>query len=192
MSKIFTFVIPFSLGAAAGSLLAWRALKTKYEQIAQNEIDSYKAYVKEKYATPEEEIGEDEKTSTVTDDTPTQLDNLLGKYRSMDEKRKEENRQVSKPYVISLEEYNDHECDYDCVSLNYYADGVLTDEWDNIIKNVDEIVGEDALATLDANDECDSVYVRNDELKCDYEILRDRQTYAEAVGVSDDPSDTEE
>jgi hypothetical protein len=190
-------VIPFSLGVAAGSLIAQRVLKTKYEQLAQDEIDSYKAYVKEKYSTkPEEEIGEDKKSSMVTRDDPCELSNLLGQYRSTnerrtEEKRKEEDKQVSKPHVITLEEYNDHELDYDFASLNYYADGVLTDEWDTVIKNTDEIVGEDALTALDTNPECDSIYVRNDDLKCYYEILRDTQTYAEAVGVLDDPSDTE-
>ena len=176
MSNAASFIFAFSLGAAAGSLVARNILKKKYEQIAQEEIDS----VKEKYSVKKLETPVTKSDDEDFDDDPTSLANILDEYRSTDE-RKEDNVKVNKPYVISPEEYDT--VGYETLSLTYYSDDVLTDEWDNVIHNVDEIVGEDSLKQFEDSDE-DSVFVRNDELKCDYEILRDLGTYADAMGSS--------
>ena len=62
------------------------------------------------------------------------------------------------------------------ISLRYYGDKVLTDEDDVIITNVDEIIGEDSLTHFGEYED-DSVFVRNDEMKADYEILLDLRKY---------------
>ena len=79
------------------------------------------------------------------------------------------------PHVITPEEFGEL-YDYEKVSLIYYADGVLTDEDDNIVDDVDGIVGIDSLNMFGQYEE-DSVYVRNDERRCDYEILMDERKY---------------
>lgn len=80
------------------------------------------------------------------------------------------------PYVISPEEFDELD-GYTPVSLTYFADGVLADEHGIVIDDVEEIVG-DALNHFGEYEE-DSVYVRNDAKRCDYEILRDEREYAE-------------
>lgn len=70
------------------------------------------------------------------------------------------------------------ELDYDQISLNYWADKVLTDEDDNVIKAPETIIGSKALGSFGTYED-DSVYVRNDELRVDYEILLDTRTFAE-------------
>ena len=50
------------------------------------------------------------------------------------------------------------------------------------IEDVDDVVGEDSLNHFGEFEE-DSVYVRNDERKCDYEILLDHRRYADVVGT---------
>lgn len=76
-----------------------------------------------------------------------------------------------KPYVIPPEEYGEI-YEYDTRNLTYYDNGVLTDEDDNVIDDVENLIGEDALNHFGDYEE-DSVHVRNDRLKVDYEILRD-------------------
>lgn len=84
-----------------------------------------------------------------------------------------------KPYVISPDEFGEMEDeDYDKVSVTYYADGVLADEYDEVVENVDEIVGEESLTHFGEYED-DSVFVRNDKLKCDYEILLDQRNYSD-------------
>ncbi len=74
--------------------------------------------------------------------------------------------------------------DYDSVFLVYYADGVLTDEWDNIIENVETLVGQNAFRYFGHyDDEPDLVYVRNDCLRADFEIGRDLRISTEVERV---------
>lgn len=193
MNNAVKCIIAFSLGAAAGSLVASRVLKAKYERMAQTEIDSYKEYVKarnsehkETSETPTEE-GTDESDAEIKT-----IANILGQYKS-DDDRKEDGRKLKRAYnvrVISPDEYDEFQ-DYEKKSLTYYADGVIADEWDNVLKNADELIGENIEDHFGEYDE-DSVFVRNDDLKCDFEILRDIQTYSDAMGLSDHPYDMEE
>jgi hypothetical protein len=182
----------FSLGAATGSLVAWRLLKTKYEQFAQDEIDSYKEYIKKKNAnqdtaenTDTETSHEDEKPEEPSEEPESIVPKeLLDRYRS-DNYKKEEIPTVREPYIISPDDYGTVP-GYDCKSLTYYADGVLTDEWDNVIENPDDIVGDDFASHFgDYDGDEDSVFVRNEGDECDYEILRDLNTFASTMYPTD-------
>lgn len=84
----------------------------------------------------------------------------------------------NKPYVISPDEFGEFE-DYDTISLTYYADQVLVDDGGDKIEDVDDVVGMESLTRFGEYED-DSVFVRNDRLRCDYEILMDERTYSEA------------
>ena len=86
---------------------------------------------------------------------------------------------MEKPYVISPEEFGEFE-EYEKISLTYYADKVLADENDEEVDDVDEIVGEESLNHFGEYED-DSVFVRNDRLKCDYEILLDQRNYSDVA-----------
>lgn len=83
------------------------------------------------------------------------------------------------PYVIAPEEYGERE-DFDKKSWTYYADFVLADEEGEIVSVPEDIIG-DALAHF-GDYEDDSVYVRNEETECDYEILKHEKTFSEIYG----------
>ena len=63
--------------------------------------------------------------------------------------------------------------------LTYYADGVLEDEYWNVIENPEDIVGDEFMNHFGEYAD-DVVYIRNEELKTDYEITRDKRTHAES------------
>lgn len=68
--------------------------------------------------------------------------------------------------------------DYDVIELTYFSDGVLVDDDGQVITNIDAVVGEESLKHFgEYEDDC--VHVRNDRLKCDYEIIKDLETYAD-------------
>lgn len=167
----------FIFGLAVGSAAAWLCLKRRYEQIAQEEIDSVKtAFAERKNQfdecdTADGSAGENEKTSQV------KFENIVSNYAEINDK-KEKNDMPAKPYIISPEQFGDID-DYDQISLTYYADDVLVDDEDEVINNTDEIVGAD-FADHFGEYEDDSVFVRNDRLKCDYEILRDNRSWGDA------------
>ena len=180
-------VLFLAVGAAIGSAVTWKFLKAKYEQIAQDEIDSVKeVYLRKSKEDTEtlesvkqalEKIGKVSKPIQDSYEVMKEKISNLG-YSSIDEEGKErEQMPIEKPYVISPDVFGDAD-GYDVVSLNYYADGVLTDDWGDIIGNVDDIVGEESLTHF-GEYENDSVFVRNDRLKTDYEILKDERNFSD-------------
>lgn len=205
MGKLST-TIAFVAGAALGGATVWYITKERYAKLAEEEINSVKeAYARregkkekadkamERYQGTDEEVQE-APTPAVTAKVPekgsiTEYAERVKNGAPMDYSRTsvppktvlpEEPVQAENPgehpYVISPEEFDELD-DYTPISLTYFADGVLADENGIIVDDVEEIVG-DALNHFGEYEE-DSVFVRNDAKRCDYEILRDEREYAE-------------
>lgn len=81
------------------------------------------------------------------------------------------------PYIITPTEFGEED-DYETITLYYHSDDVLTDHDNEIIDDIENSVGSAALNTLRESGE-DSIFVRNPERKCDYEILIDLTAYSE-------------
>jgi hypothetical protein len=184
-----TFLLAFSLGAAAGVAVSWRILKTKYEREAREEISEAREefYKKMKLAgVVENDETEPETTDTVksTGESAEIRDyrELVTKegyvdYSSVNEEKKRVEPSKDEPYVITPEEFGEID-EYETITLTHYDDGVLTDDADEPIEDVASMVPVD-YAMHFGEFEDDSVHVRNDSLKCDYEILRDQRKYTD-------------
>lgn len=188
MSKITGFVI-FVMGAAVGSVATWQYTKRKYEQIAQEEIDSVKEVFSKRESDSEIKV-------EVSDSQPAKVEKVAEKpdiseyaarlekegytnYSGIRSRKEEQMPMEEEPYVISPEEFGEFE-EYEKISLSYYADQVLADENDELIEDVEGVVGMESLTHFGEYED-DSVFVRNDRLKCDYEILLDQRTYSEVL-----------
>ncbi len=178
-------IAAFVIGAAAGSLVTWHIAKKKYERIAQEEIDSVKVIFK----SHKEDRGQHRLTHPVDHDEEIVdgkgvLDYLekvkesgYAGYPDREKEAVDDMDKVERPYVIRPEEFGEYD-DYEKISLTYYADGVLADDGDEPVEDVDEIVGIESLEHFGEYED-DSVFVRNDRLRCDYEILLDHSSYTE-------------
>lgn len=195
---VLTNLAIFAGGAIIGSAVTYGLLKTKYEKIAQEEIDSVKELYSKKYAEkaePEIEEIEEEPSMTVSE-IKEQVEKLQSEKSNMDvieyakklsenEYLNDENEKEEKimdynvPQVISPDEFCENP-DYDVVSLTYYADDVITDEDDIPIQDedIDDMIGYESLTSFGRYED-DSVFVRNDEYETYYEILRDLRNYAD-------------
>ena len=182
--------VSFALGAVGGAYVAWQIAKKKYEQFARNEIDSMREYYSLRKARADEKKESKESNNITDHKTLTDILNSEGyvEYAKIEEGGAETVKS-DKPYVIPYDELGDEDYEIEC--LTYYADGVLTDDWDNRITDVEGTVGIDSLTHFgDDEDNRDTVYVRNDRLEMDYEIVRDLRNFADVV--SGDPYPTEE
>lgn len=190
-------VLYFAVGAVIGSAATYFVVKNKYEELANQERIEREEYYKQKEAEEAEEAEEGEEevsdleqeeykrlAGNYSDPEQEKGDDILKYYRKKvkeheEERFKEEEEEMANtPYVISPDEFGEE--GYKEVSLTYYADGVLTDE-ENYEMSKDQIkrtVGEDAVNHFGEYEE-DSVFVRNDKLKTDYEILKDLRAYSE-------------
>ena len=177
-------VIMFTAGAILGSVVTWRFIDTKYKRLAHEEIEEVREYYSQKKGNPDEEEATDEvDTNREGKDEPEKRPSLqeyasqLKSFGYHDED-KEEEYDAERPYLISPDEYGDI-CGYDGIELTYYADGVLAEELD-IVDDIDGTVGED-FASHFGTYEDDAVHIRNDALRCDYEILKDLRKYSDIV-----------
>lgn len=166
-------ILAFAIGATIGSVTTWILLKSKYDKRMQDETSELRNYYKNRYADRERDTDE-VKSSEIK--PKIAFDNITKDYTVQD---MEVNKEMDRPYVISPDEYNE-EYGYHAHTLVYYADHVLVDDNDDIVGNAEDIIGLDSLNHFGEYED-DSVFVRNDKLKCDYEILKDERTYSEAM-----------
>lgn len=96
-------------------------------------------------------------------------------------------RTPDKPYVIPIGDFmsdveEDYE-DYDKITITYYSeDGVLTDDADKVIPDIDKSIGLLNLKKFGKDsDNADIVYVRNERIKTDFEIARVDGSYTKIV-----------
>ena len=164
MSNILSKVIIFSL---AGAAVTYKITKEKIMQEAHEEIDAIREYY-----NFNDSIDNDTE-SFEPDENPKSEKEA---YEKIIKDYKEEEEMEDRPYVIAPEEFG--ECDYATISLTYYADGIVANEKNKPIRNVDELIGEESLDHFGEYEE-DSVFVRNDKLRIDYEILKDYRAYSE-------------
>lgn len=187
LTKIFIFVA----GATIGSLATFEYVKDKYEKIANNEIEAIRAYYhnKTKKNNVEDDINIENETEDVDDEVIEKyrtaiVDNGYTNYNDISSTKsekeiiKEDDDMKETPYVITPNEFGEID-EYDTVSLTYYADDILADDQDQIIDDVEDVIG-DALEHI-GDYEDDAVHVRNDELKTDFEILRDLDRFCDIV-----------
>lgn len=210
MNSTLKGVLIFVLGAAAGSLATWKLIEKKYKDIAQEEIDSVKdtfsKMKKNEYPDkledyPDFEEFDDSDDSYDSDDEEPKSEQKIDRNNKPDiveyakilseasytnyadrqdkkEKKGVEPVEDERPYVISPDEFGEKD-GYENVTLTYYADGVLTDYFDNVISNIDEVVGFDSLDHFGEYED-DAVFVRNEKMETDYEILRDLRDFNES------------
>lgn len=170
-------IVAFILGAAVGSVITWKLIETKYEQIAKEEIDSYREI---KEANREEKDDSERKIATVITTDKVKDESMSEYLKKADNYNTttEEETEMDKPYVIHPDDVGELE-DYDVVTLTHYADGVLADDLDDeMIEDVDDLVGADYAEHFGEYEE-DSVFIRNEKYQTDYEICRDNRNYSD-------------
>ena len=186
MNKTVTTVMAFAVGAAAGVAATWKFFEEKYARIAQEEIDS----VKEVFSKRDRKEVQPEKTEPVVEATIENPKELIainkkvsaiidysGYSSSQDEKPEE-----PKPYVIPPEAFGELEEEgYTNVSLTFCSDQVVIDDSNDILEDVNDVIGFESLSHFGEYED-DAVYVRNDKLHCDYEILLDQRTSEQYIG----------
>ena len=220
MNCKFINVLMFAAGAAIGSAVTWKIVKDKYERIVQEEIVSIKEAfsnahndTKEQEETPEEdenpdehhdrpecygqinwdeledldeeELEEPDYNRSVEDDVK-EYENLISNYTN---EKGGADTMSREPYVISPDDFASLD-GYHVVELTYYLDGVLEDDEYHIVTDADELIGPKALTTFGEYED-DAVFVRNERLRTDFQILMDYRTYDEAKTVGPKQVDNE-
>lgn len=201
-------ILAFLIGAAIGAAVTRQAFKDKYEALAEEEIEAMREYYAEsdlEGMTDDDYEKHVKEYTEVFDGAGTTIKNIA--YRKPNTARTSYNKppllsvvasdaagdepksiDPDKPYVITIEDFMNNCQDFDKASLTYYnEDDTLADEQEEAITDVYMTVGDDALLRFgDGSDDPDMVYVRNERLGSDYEVLRVNKSYQETVmGICD-------
>ena len=189
MDKAIIFII----GAGIGSLITWKIVEEKYKKIADEEIESVIERFKNREELKTLLIDEEEKKQIKEEleneeeihDKEVYVDKVNDLGYMPEEPKKHvtkevfmktyDDEEVVEPYVIAPEEYGEIDS-YETHSWTYYADGVLAEDY-SIISDYETLIG-DALSHFGEYED-DSVYVRNEDTECDYEILKHDKTFDE-------------
>lgn len=193
LSKFVTFV----LGAAVGSVATWWYTKEYYKRIADQEIEEIREYYCERHGEPADAHDEDDEYIVREEDLPgfkpaaedirelAKMAQDLG-YTDYAKTQPEPTDcevgiEPGRFEVISPEDFDTMD-GYDVIELTYFKDGIMTNE-DKDIVDADEIVGMDPAEHFGEYED-DSVHIRDNKLKIDYEILRDPRAYSDVYSVN--------
>lgn len=194
MNDKLSSVIIFCGGVFIGGFLTWDFFKTKYEKIADEEIASVKETFEHREPRPDNNYKVEEAlkgNDTYINVAPGVAERVIqiidsNSYRNYsntaietEKKGGTADMELKQPYVITPEQYEDN-VDYTKVSLTWYSDEVLEDDWGNVL-DPDDVIGSGALKTF-GQYEKDSVFVRDDDEQIDYEVLLDTRSYKETYG----------
>lgn len=182
----------FSLGAAISGAVTYVVVREKYTTIMNNDIEEIRKYYKDK-----------EKKEEVTEiNEPTVNDDDFKKYAEVLENYSpshyvDDECDISEEGYVNIIESRDYsngvtfedvkkiphydfgeEELYDTATLIHYADGVVCDDLGDRVSDVEELVGVDALMWLKESDD-QSIFVRNDAMRMDYEIVKDDWKYSD-------------
>lgn len=199
------------LGAAVGGVAGYFYSKNKYLVMAEKEIESVKKVYEKHFSNPPIINSEEESNTTpkISKPIPAPLIDpeketyqkyagmysgdgdrpKVGSVKSTIKTDKPSKKPVKTPYVITPDEYQ--LSDYESETLIWYSDKILADADGNVIHNINEVVGPEALSTFGRYLD-DTVYVRDDSKKIDYEIIWDARKYASVNKLDGDKTLSED
>jgi hypothetical protein len=135
-------------------------------------------------AAVDERIAEEEKQSYIRNVWDNATEDVLDAEAELAQ------RESGRPYVVTTEEHMEGVDGYDVINLTYYApNDLLLDHMELAVEDPDRLVGNENLLKFGqgSGDE-NVVYIRNEELAADIEIIRSSRSYEEESGAggSDD------
>lgn len=183
--------VAFIAGGLLGAVIAYKYQEDRYAEKCKKDIEELNAYYqmnanKSKKKEKKQVIKEEEppKEKEEQEDVNKFKNNAeVNDYTKYSEEQIGENLERLEPYVISPLEFGE-DAGFEQVSLRYYADGYVAD-LDLQTVDIDETIGYDSLNHFGEYEE-DSVYVRNEHLLTDFEILKDSRKFKDVYSGKDE------
>lgn len=197
MSKTIVYPLIFGAGVAAGILATKAYFQKDYDSRIheyEKDIESVRNMYKEKMAEIEKKKTEEAQNIAAKNRQKPNLESLAHYHDIIENegytdysgistgKKSEEKKPVVDDaaddiFIITPDEAGE---EYELQAVTCYADGTITDCYDELMENPDDIIGTEYKDHFGeyAND---TVFVRNDRLKCDYEISKDNRNFEDVV-----------
>ena len=177
-------------GVIVGAGATYLYQKNRYEEMIQEEVESLREHMREKECkcgetcdkdmeNPDAKKIESDKEDII--DYPESLDQVkkiinYNKYSSHEDEITAS--KIEKTYVVTPEEFASIP-GFDTDTFYYHHDDIISNENQEMVDDVENILGlsiSDIKAQFGVYED-DAVYIRNMELQCDYEILREESDF---------------
>ena len=184
MNNYILAAISFGVGAAVSGITSWLIVKKKYEKRHQAEMD---AVWEDLMNGKRDEDSASEEPATKLSHSESAVETVLEKPNLFDYASKvkdlgydtasdELSKTNDRIYEISE---NDLDEDlYDQIPITLYADGIFADDQDYPMKRIEDYFPEDIYRLMEGKD---SIWIRNEIKKTDYEICRSQLTFGEML-----------
>ena len=201
-------ILVFIMGAVMGSLVTALYMSEKHARFLEEEAEWCEKMAETvRDAGTKEEVVEEPKEKVLVMNKDlykkdiSMLKNITNKYADPAESLHPEDddeedyskyskmSDVSKnkdPYIITFEGFCESKTNHDTLTITYYqGDDTLVDENEEIIENRKSVIGDDALSSFgEGSDDPNVVYVRNEKMAIDYEVILVEGSYSEAMEES--------
>lgn len=184
MNKLLIFIG----GVLLGSVITYKYCEETIFKKVNADLEDYKNEVKKESQNNDlncDDKVEPEKTGISKEKVDTFKTDYSKIIKEQDYNK--EAQQVTKlePYTISPNDFGDY-MDYEQETLTYYSDGVLVNDDTEEKLNIKDTVGEFFADHFGENDDPDIVYVRNDDLRKEFEIYKDERPSSEVLNTDED------
>jgi len=188
-------ILIFGAGAAAGFVVGKFYFEKKFELERQKDRVELRNYYDEKLKKMDNEISRSDKLNDKIEEVIEETKkvehiqdkvnyNKIGKEEEIVKAEMEapEEDHPNKPYIISEDEFLDGNNEYDKISLTYFImDDTLADDSEEVV-DIEETISTDIYNMLGDDADDKDLYVRNDDLQTDFEIMKVEGSYSERMG----------
>lgn len=205
MNKLFMFLF-FVAGVGVGSFATWRFVDEKYKKIADEEISSVKEVFSQMSDKPKSNGNKTTEWAPAPekdgDCTHTNMQYGHGNYEErpaidytkyssgIEDGPPEDDPELDyphknvAPYVISAQSFINEKLEYEKLTITYYeGDDTLADDAEEIVDDPVSLAGEGVFEKFGTcgSEDPNVVYVRNERIGTDFEILLNKGAYSEEV-----------
>lgn len=176
VAPVIIGVAAFSFGFSAGYVIRGRNEK-KNEEITSDEQISLFDYIDESTHNENFEQEVNEIVETFISDQVIEHSNVFQTYSEQwDWEIENMHREDNKIYIIHYDEFVSNESNYTQETLTYYAgDDILTDQYNTPIYDYQKMTG--SITFGHGSGDPNVIFIRNDDLHMEWEILRDEGKY---------------
>ena len=198
-------VVIFVLGAVVGGAAAYIYTKNKYQTEKEEEIESMRVfYMGEAAKKKEREKVENKEENTVIPREKRGIRDITKDYMESPDPEEQYAREwldnpypdlgisgpteglAEAPYVITSDEFVNGKRNFDKVTLYYYdGNAALVDQTETTLEDIDDLIGRESLNHFDES-EGGVLFVRNETLSTDYEVLMVHESYKPPYPTEDD------
>ena len=183
-------------GVIVGAGATYLYQKNRYEEMIQEEVESLREHMREKESKDKQGMTKDQWEEYKKDEDHKEMKRdkedleraeviiTTNSYNSaFNDHKNDIVSKFEKPFVVTPEEFASIP-GFDTDTFYYHHDDIISNDNQEMVDDVENILGlsiSDIKAQFGVYED-DAVYIRNMELQCDYEILREESDFTRRNG----------